>query len=61
MKFGRPLASIFHYTIKFNLEGCKSSVLDMDPNTIFKIKNIIQRRLESEIKKIPTYNPDKIW
>ena len=61
MKFGRPLASIFHYTIIFNWEGCKSFVPDMDPNTILKIKNIIKRRLESEILKIPTYHPDEIW
>ena len=34
MKFGRPLAIIFHYTVQFNLECCKSSVPDMGPNTI---------------------------
>ena len=52
MKFGRPLAIIVHYTVQFNLEGCKSSVSDMGPNTILKIKNIIIRRLKSEITKI---------
>ena len=43
---------IVHYTVQFNLEGCKSSVSDMGPNTIVKIKNIIIRRLKSEITKI---------
>ena len=38
MKFGRPLAIIFHYRVQFNLESCKSYVPDMDPNTILKIK-----------------------
>ena len=38
MKFGRPLATIFHYTVYFNLECCKISVPDMGPNTILKIK-----------------------
>ena len=35
MKFGRPLAIIVHYTVQFNLECCKSSVLGMGPNTLF--------------------------
>ena len=52
MKFGRPLAIIVHYTVQFNLECCKSSVSDMGPNTILKIKKIIIRRLKSEITKI---------
>ena len=43
MKFGGPLAIIVHYTVQFNLEGCKSSVSDMGPNTIVKIKNIIHK------------------
>ena len=38
MKFGRPLAIIVYYTVQFNLECCKSSVSDMGPNTILKIK-----------------------
>ena len=38
MKFGRPLAIIFHYSVQFNLECCKCSVPDMGPNTILKIK-----------------------
>ena len=41
MKFGRPLVIIVHYTVQFNLECCKSSVSDMGPNTILKIKKII--------------------
>ena len=57
MKFGGPLAIIVHYTVQFNLECCNSSVSDMGPNTILKIKKIIIRHLKSEIKKIPTYNP----
>ena len=48
MMFGRPLAIMVAYTVQFNLECCKSSVSDMDPNTIVK-KKIIIRRLESEI------------
>ena len=32
----------------------------MGPNTNLKIKIIIIRRLESEIKKIPTYNHTEI-
>ena len=35
MKFGGPLAIIVHYTVQFNLECCKSSVSNMDPNTFF--------------------------
>ena len=57
MEFGGPLAIIVHYTIQFNLECCKSSVPDMSPNTILKIKNIYLRLLKSEIKKFQTYNP----
>ena len=52
MKFGRPFAIIFHYTVQFKLECCKSSVPDMGPNTIFKIKKYIKRRLKREITKI---------
>ena len=52
MKYGRTLAIIVHYTVQFNLECCKSSVPDMGPNTILKIKKIIIRRLKSEITKI---------
>ena len=44
MKFGRPLATIFHYMVQFNLECCKISVPDMGPNTILKnIKKIYQK------------------
>ena len=46
---------------QFNLECCKSSVHDMGPNTLLKIKKIIIRRLKSEITKFPTYNPYEIW
>ena len=49
MQCGRPLAIIVHYTVQFNLECCKSSVSNMGPNTIEKIKKIIIRRIESEI------------
>ena len=34
IKLSRPLAIIVHYTVQFNLEYCKSFVLDMGPNTI---------------------------
>ena len=51
MKFGRTLAIIVHYMVQFNLECCKSSVLNMGPNTKKK-KNIIIRRIKSEITKI---------
>ena len=47
MKFGRTLAIIVHYMVQFNLECCKSSVSNMDPNTLQK--KIIIRRLKSEI------------
>ena len=47
MKFGRTLAIIVHYMVQFNLECWKSSVSNMDPNTLKK--NIIIRRLKSEI------------
>ena len=60
MEFGGQLAIIVHYTVQFNLECCKSSVPDMGPNTNLKIKIIIIRRLESEIKNIPTYNHTEI-
>ena len=43
MKFGGPLAIIVHYTVQFNLECCKSSVSDMGPNTILKIKKYISK------------------
>ena len=61
MKFGIAFAIIVHYTVQFNLEGCKSSVSNMGPNTFFKLKKIIIRRLKSEIKKFQTYNPYEIW
>ena len=40
MIFGGPLAIIVHYTVQFNLECYKSSVPDISPNTILKIKQI---------------------
>ena len=43
MNFGGPLAIIVHYTVQFNLECCKSSVSDMDPNTILKMLNILSK------------------
>ena len=49
MKFGRTLAIIVHYMVQFNLECCKSSVSNMDPNTFLKLNKIIIRRLKSEI------------
>ena len=62
MKFGRPLAIIAYYTVQFNLECCKSSVSDMGPNTILKIKKYISKDiLKVKFKKIPTYNPYEIW
>ena len=56
MKFCGPLDIIVHYAVQFNLECCKSSVSDMGPNTILIIKQIIIRRLKSEITKFQTYN-----
>ena len=50
MKFSRPFSIIVYYTVQFNLKCCKSSMSNMDPNTIKKIKQIIIRRLKSEIK-----------
>ena len=41
MEFGGPLAIIVHYTVHFNMESCKSSVPDLSPNTILKIKKYI--------------------
>ena len=61
MKFGRPLAIIFHYSVQFNLECCKCSVPDMGPNTILKIKKISKDVLKGELQKCPTYNPYDIW
>ena len=62
MKFGRPLAIIFHYTVQFKLMCCKSSVPDMGPNTILKIKkNISKYVLKGKLQKIPTYNIYEIW
>ena len=51
MKFGRPLAIIFHYTVQFNLECCKSCAPDMGPNTILKIKKISSDVLKVKLKK----------
>ena len=43
MIFGGPLAIIVQYTVQFNLEFCKSSVSDMDPNTILNMLNILSK------------------
>ena len=52
MEFGGPLAFIVHYTVHFSLEGCKSSVPDMTPNTILKIKKYISNDiLKVKLKK----------
>ena len=48
MKFGRPLAIIVHYTVQFNLEYCKSSVSDMDPNTIVNMLNTLSKDVLKE-------------
>ena len=34
MKFGGPFSIIGYYTVQFDLVRCKSSMLDMGPNTI---------------------------
>ena len=61
MKFGGPLAIIVHYTVQFNYECYKSSVQDMGPNTILKIKkNISNDILKVKLKKFPKYNPYEI-
>ena len=52
MKFGRPLAIIVHHTVHFNLECCKRSVSDMDPNTILNMLNILSKYVLKDIKKI---------
>ena len=52
IKFGRPLAIIVHYTVQFNLEYCKSSVSDMDPNTIVNMLNTLSKDVLKEKKKI---------
>ena len=41
LKFSRPLAIIVCYTLQFNLECCKSPVLDMGPKYYFKNNNKI--------------------
>ena len=52
MKFGRPLATIVHYMIQFNLECFKSYVPDMDPNTILNMLNILSKDvLKEKLKK----------
>ena len=51
MKFGRPLAIIVHYTVQFNLECCKSSVSDMDPNTILNMLNILSKDVLKDVLK----------
>ena len=52
MKFGRPLDIIVHHTVQFNLECCKSSVPDIGPNTILKIKKTLSKDALKEKKKI---------
>ena len=62
MIFGRPLSIIVHYTVQFNLECYKSSVPDISPNTILKIKKYISNDiLKVKLKKIPAYNHCEIW
>ena len=61
INIGRPLAIIVHYTVLLNFDCCKSSVPDMGPNTILKIKKYTKRRLKVNLKKIPTYNLHKLW
>ena len=57
MKFGRPLGIIVHYTVQFNLGCCKSSVSDMDLNTILNMLNILSYDvLKVKFKRFPTYN-----
>ena len=61
MIFAGPFAIIVHYTVQFNLECYKSSVPDMGPNTILKIKKYISNDiLKVKFKKFPTYNPNEI-
>ena len=48
IKLGRPLAIIAHYTVQFNLECCKSSVSDMDRNTILNMLNILSKDVLKE-------------
>ena len=53
MKFGRPLAIIVHHMVQFNLECCKSSVSDMDPNTILNMLNILSKDvLKDNLKNV---------
>ena len=62
MIFGGPLAIIVHYTVQFNMECYKSSVPNISPNTILKIKKYISNDiLKVKFKKIPTYNHYEIW
>ena len=62
MEFGGTLAIIVHYTVQFNLKCCKSSVPDMSPNIILKIKKYISNDiLKVQLKIFPTYNPYEIW
>ena len=53
MKFGGPLAIIVHYTVHFNLECCKCSLSNRDPNTFkkcFKItKNVLGPMFDTEL------------
>ena len=51
MKFGRPLAIIVHHTVQFNLEFCKRSVSNMDPNTILNMLNILSKDVLKESLK----------
>ena len=61
MKFGGPLAIIVHYTVQFNLECCKSSVLNMCPNTFLTIKKLSYDVLKLKLQTFQTYNPYEIW
>ena len=61
MKFGRALAIIVHYKVQFNLECCKSSVLNMGPNTFLTIKKLSYDVLKVKLQKFQSYNPYAIW
>ena len=48
MKLGRPLVIIAHSSVQFNFECCKSSVSDMDRNTILNMLNILSKDVLKE-------------
>ena len=51
MKFGRALAIIVHYKVQFNLECCKSTVLNMGSNTFLTIKKLSYDVLKVKLQK----------